>query len=154
MIQFIACVYWLVAYAHGGPHWRCLLYHCLSDRLRPIRSCHFYLSLPGYRSHCDFSYWHLLPLFLCNPVILLNYGRILTFVWCFSYAIGLLFYLFVCYCIGLYLLLHFPIVAGTLQSFTIVALFFATAISLLDAIAAIYGKGTALCRILLHIRDI
>ena len=45
----------------------------------------------------------------------------------------------ICYCIS-------PIDSGALQSFTIVALSFATPISLLDAIAAIYGRGSVLCR--------
>ena len=42
---------------------------------------------------CDFSFWHILVLLLCNPVVILNDGRILTVVWSFSYATGRLKYI-------------------------------------------------------------
>ena len=105
MFQFFALVFWLVAYGFGGPHWRSLLIHFLSDGLRPIRSCHFYWSLPGCR--CDFSYWHGIALLLFNPVVLVNYGQIGALLFAFIYAVALIVYQFVCYCMFLYLLLHF-----------------------------------------------
>ena len=95
MFQFFACFYWLVAYYCGGPHWRCLLIHVLSDGLRPIRSCHFYWSLPGCR--CDFSYWHGIALLLLNPVVLVNYGQIGALLLAFIHSCFLIAYLIVCY---------------------------------------------------------
>ena len=91
MFQFFACFYWLVAYYFGGPHWRCLLIHFLSDGLRPIRSCHFYWSLPGCR--CDFSYWHGIALLLVNPVVFVNYGQIGALLLAFIHSCFLIAYL-------------------------------------------------------------
>ena len=95
MFQFFAFFYWLVAYYFGGPHWRCLLIHFLSDGLRPIRSCHFYWSLPGGR--CDFSYWHGIALLLVNPAVFVNYGQIGALLCAFIYSCLLIGYLIVCY---------------------------------------------------------
>ena len=95
MFQVFAFFYWLVAYYFGGPHWRCLLIHFLSDGLRPIRSCHFYWSLPGCR--CDFSYWHGIALLLFNPVVFVNYGQIGALLFAFIYSCSLIAYLIVCY---------------------------------------------------------
>ena len=93
-------IFWLVAYLVSGPSWRRLAYHTLVGQ----RFAYQWLTI---RSMDDFSYWQLLLLFVCNPVVLLNYGHIMAFLWCFFYGIALLFYVFVCYIIGLYLLLQF-----------------------------------------------
>ena len=104
-MNIIPLVYVFVAYAVGGSLYRSLLYvelvQPLSIELRPR-----YRSVL-YGRACECSYWHLLFVLLCNPVVMLHYALISTFVVAFFASMVLLLYQLVCYGIVLHLLLHF-----------------------------------------------
>ena len=98
MLQVFAALYWIVAYATGGPHWRCLFYHALYDDVG-----HIQCDIRGYWSSDNFMFrcWHYLLILLCNPVILCHYAIGFDFLSCFGYSCCLLLYVFMCYFVGL-----------------------------------------------------
>ena len=109
-MNLLSLLYFLVAQLHAGELFRRLIY---VDLLQPLsidpRLCH---RLFPYRRASDFYFWQLLLVLLCNPVVVFHYARICASIVALLYSIAILFYLFVCYCIGMYLVVLFSAKAG------------------------------------------
>ena len=64
-----------------------------------------------FGGHDNFRYWHIVRLFLTNPVVIFNYDRTIALTVAFIYSDFLLFYLFVCYTIALLVSMEFASIA-------------------------------------------
>ena len=104
-MDWIPLLYVLIAWYTGGQLFRRLCYVELFQPLSTELQPHYGL-IPDGRVW-SFSYWHMLLVLLCNPVVVLHYADISAALCAFFYAVALIVYQFVCYCMFLYLLLHF-----------------------------------------------
>ena len=104
-MDWIPLLYFLIAWYTGGQLFRRLCYVELFQPLSTELQPHYGL-IPDGRVW-SFSYWHMLLVLLCNPVVVLHYADISAALCAFFYAVALIVYQFVCYCMFLYLLLHF-----------------------------------------------
>ena len=100
----LCLLYHLISWHIGGRLYRGLYY---ADLLRP-RSMALQAAYAFPDTNC-FSYRHFLLLWLLNPAIVCHYAVIVSFVTAFVYSSVLIFYLVVCYCIALYLVLSFHV---------------------------------------------
>ena len=64
-----------------------------------------------FGGHDNFRYWHLILLFLSNPVVIVHYDRTIELAVVFIYSGFLLFYWFVCYIIALLVSMEFASIA-------------------------------------------
>ncbi len=104
-MDWIPLLYFLIAWYTGGQLFRRLCYVELFQPLSTELQPHYGL-IPDGRVW-SFSYLHMLLVLLCNPVVVLHYADISAALCAFFYAVALIVYQFVCYCMFLYLLLHF-----------------------------------------------
>ena len=104
-MDWIPLLYFLIAWYTGGPLFRRLCYVELLQPLSTELQPHYGL-IPDGRVW-SFSYWHMLLVLLCNPVVVLHYADISAALCAFFYAVAVIVYQFACYCMFLYLLLHF-----------------------------------------------
>ena len=96
------CPLWLlylVAWHIGGRLYRGLYY---VEFVQPLFSD--FRNVYGLTDTGNFSYRHLFMLLIVNPAIVVRYAVIGSFLAGFVYSSVLMFYVFVCYCILLYLL--------------------------------------------------
>ena len=107
-------LYLLIAWHVGGRLYRGLYY---VDLLRP-RSMVLQDVYAFPDTNC-FSYRQLLLLWLLNPAIVCHYAVIVSFVTAFVYSSVLIFYIVVCYCIALYLLLSFHVYVWQISKLSI-----------------------------------
>ena len=108
MVMDLSLIYLLIAWHFGGHLFQRLSYVELAQP-RYIESIRVYPSVPVTGG--DISYWKLLFLLLCNPVVVLHYGRISVLMCTFFYCCCLLCYLFVCYIVSLLLAIECACVA-------------------------------------------
>lgn len=90
VMDWTCLFYFAIAWYTGGDLFRRLCYVELLSPLSIDMQSNYGL-LPC-RAGGDLSYWLLLPMHIVQPVVLLNYGHILTLVCCFSPSIVVLFY--------------------------------------------------------------
>ena len=92
-MDWIPLLYFLIAWYTGGQLFRRLCYVELFQPLSTELQPHYGL-IPDGRVW-SFSYWHMLLVLLCNPVVVLHYADISAALCAFFYAVALIVYQFV-----------------------------------------------------------